>query len=76
MMPHVEGIKMQRKLLRVAQFCEQNPAFSQASMRWLIFNSAANGMDAAGVILRVDRRVLIDVERFHNWVCMRAGVAA
>lgn len=67
---------MHRKLLRVAQFCEQNPAFSQASLRWLIFNSASNGLDELGAILRVDRRVLVDVDRFHDWIARRAGVMA
>lgn len=66
---------MHRKLLRVAQFCEQNPAFSQASMRWLIFNSACNGLDDVGAILRVDRRVLIDPVRFELWIARKAGQA-
>lgn len=65
-----------RNLRRVGQFCKENPAFTDASVRWLIFNSATNGLDDAGAVMRLDRRVFIDVDRFFDWMNKRAGVDA
>ena len=65
-----------RNLRRVGQFCKENPAFSDASIRWLIFNSASNGLDDAGAVMRLDRRVFIDVDRFFDWMAKRSGVSA
>jgi len=55
-----------RRLVNVAQFCEQNPAFSHGSIRWLLFNRQENGLQSA--VVRVGRRVLIDVDRFFEWL--------
>lgn len=69
------------KLLTVRQFSEHHPAFSQASLRSLIFaaqsrNSSrgvipGNGMDAA--IVRIGRKVLIDEVKFFEWVTAQGG---
>jgi len=55
-----------RRLLSVTQFCEQNPAFSHGGLRWLLFHRQQNGLDRA--VVRVGRRVLIDVDKFFTWV--------
>lgn len=70
-----------RKLYTVRQFAEANPAFSEASLRWLIFNSEpkklknchleSNGLAESGAILRNGRRILIDPERFDAWLRSR-----
>jgi len=62
----------------VAQFCNENPAFTQAAMRGLIFKAESrithegtkpgNGLIEAGAIIRIGRRVLIDEARFFEWV--------
>ena len=59
---------MQRNLQRVNQFLEKNPAFTHGQIRWLIFNSAENGLDEAGAIVRMPRRVFIDTDRFFDWL--------
>ena len=59
---------MARNLLRVNQFLEKNPAFTNGQIRWLIFNSENNGLDDAGVIVRMPRRVFIDPDRFFAWL--------
>ena len=58
---------------------EAYPEFPEGGLRHLIFHSEqrknskgedipANGMAEAGVIVRVGRKVLIDVDRFFAWL--------
>lgn len=58
-------------ILTVKQFVEKHPAFPLGGMRYRIFNSAQNGLDESGAIIRDGRRVLIDEERFFEW--LRSG---
>ena len=70
--------KAARAVFTVAQFAERNPAFSQASLRNLIFKAderegatakiSGNGLIEAGALIRIGRKVLIDEERFFDWV--------
>ncbi len=53
-------------LLTVKQVAESSPAFSEASIRWLIFNGESNGF--AEVLVKVGRRVLIDVRKLDEWL--------
>ena len=50
------------KLVTVAQFAEQHPAFTEGSLRWLRFNQAENGFERA--FLSCGRKLLIDVDSF------------
>ena len=62
----------------ISQFCNDNPAFTQAAMRGLIFKAEprithdgtkpGNGLIEAGAIIRIGRRVLIDEAKFFEWV--------
>ncbi len=61
-----EGPTPGRKLVTVDQFCADNPAFTKGSMRWLLFRRDNNGLSRA--ILKVGRRVLIDVDEFFEWI--------
>lgn len=68
--------KSLRLLLTVRQFAEKHPAFSEPSLRNLIFNAfpnssrkvaiAGNGLDMA--ILKVGRKILIDETKFFEWI--------
>lgn len=58
---------MSRNLKSVPQFASQT-AFTPGQLRWWIFNSATNGLDSAGAIVRVGRRVYIDADRFDAWL--------
>ena len=66
----------QRNLQRVNQFLEKNPAFTNGQIRWLIFNSKQNGLDDMGAIVRMPRRIFIDVDRFFDWLDKQQGAAA
>ena len=52
--------------LTVKQASEKYPAFSENSLRWIIFNSKLNG--ATAFIRKVGRKVLIDETGFVSWV--------
>lgn len=58
---------MTRKLQTVAAFADGSP-FTEAQVRWWIFNEATNGMAEAGVIKRIGRRVYLDPVAFDAWV--------
>ncbi len=55
-------------LLTVKQFNQKHPAFPIGGLRHHIFHENQNGMRAAGVIVRNGRRILLDEERFFNWL--------
>lgn len=54
------------QLRTVDQFCQEHPAFTPGGMRWLLFHRQNNGLESA--VVRVGRKVFIDVERFFAWV--------
>jgi hypothetical protein len=55
-------------IVTVKQFAERQPAFTNDSLRSLIFNGDKNGLNASGAIQRIGRRILIIEERFIAWV--------
>jgi len=61
--PHTVGYG---DLRTVRQLASMNPAFSESSLRWLIFRAAQNGLDS--VLFKVGSRVLIDVPGFERWL--------
>jgi len=68
---HAERSKPQQALsisgLRtVRQVSEMNPAFSEAGLRWLIFNSEQNGLDRA--LVKVGSRIFFDLPEFEQWL--------
>lgn len=65
-----------RNLLTVKQFADANPAFTEAGLRWQIFNESTNGLAKSGAILRRGRRVYIDVDRYFAWLDQANGVKA
>lgn len=58
---------MKRELKTVSAFAEDGP-FTEAQVRWWIFNEVHNGMQSCGVTVRIGRRVYIDVGAFARWV--------
>ena len=58
----------QPEFATVAQFAAEEPAFTPASLRWLIFNERENGLADARAIVRIGRKVLIHRERFRAWL--------
>jgi len=52
----------------VPQFSKRHVAFSNGSLRWIIYNSEKNGLDKTGAIIRIGRKLLIDETLFLSWV--------
>ena len=52
--------------LTVRQASEKYPAFTENSLRWIIFNSKLNG--ATSFIRKVGRKVLLDEAGFVGWI--------
>jgi hypothetical protein len=65
-------MEMVAKSLRtVAQLVEELPAFDEPALRRLIFHAESNGLD--GSIVRIGKRVYIDLDGFNEWIEMRRG---
>lgn len=58
---------MKRNLQSVMQLAAASP-FSEAQLRWWIFEASRNGLAAASAIVKIGRRVYIDVDRFEDWI--------
>lgn len=73
-----------RQLRTVKELARRTPAFSEASLRNLIFMAEARetqtgavpGNGLAPAIIRVGRKVLIDEGRFFEWLESKAATAA
>ena len=63
------------KLQTVKQFVKENPAFTAGGIRLQIFNENSNGLKEAGAIIRIGRKVLIDADRYFDWVYNQNQVA-
>jgi|GEM_PF-630838 len=77
-------LQPRRRVATVAQTAATYPVFTQAALRDLIFKAAdrfnskgdhipGNGLAEAGAILRVGRKVLIDLDAFESWLDSRAS---
>lgn len=68
---------MKRNLKSVSAFTETTP-FTTGQIRFWIFDAERNGLANHGAIVRVGRRVYIDVEGFERWIDAQqaAGVSA
>ena len=58
---------MQRNLKTVPNFAADGP-FTEGQIRWFIFNAQSNGLAAAAAVVRVGRRVYLDVDKFETWI--------
>lgn len=60
------------KLFSVSKFAERHSGWTtQAALRALIFAARSNGLEDAGAIVRLNRRVLLDEARFMGWLYAR-----
>ena len=46
-------------------------AFTESSIRWLIFNEKTNGFSCC--VKRIGRKVLIDLDQFEAWIAKQGG---
>ncbi len=59
-------------LRTVAQLADELPAFDEPAIRRLIFNAEELGLGYA--IVRIGRKVFIDINAFNRWLDDRRGV--
>jgi hypothetical protein len=57
---------MNKTYLTVKQMAAKHPAFSEASLRYHIFNERQNGLDKA--LIRVGKKILINEDAFWDWL--------
>lgn len=57
-----------KNLMTVSQFCKANPAFSMGSIRNILFYENINGLKACGATKRLGRKILIDCDKFFEWL--------
>lgn len=60
-------------LRSVRQLAAEVPVFTEASIRWMIFNAPHNGL--APALVRVGDRVFIDRSLFEKWIFSRHQAA-
>ena len=58
---------MKRNLQTVAAVAAAGP-FTQNQLRWWIFCEGQNGLADSGAVVRVGRRVYLDVDAFDRWI--------
>ncbi len=63
-----ERFRLRRRLAKVAEFCSANPAFREKTIRKYILNGNRNGLFAAGAVVKVCGSIMIDVDRFGEWI--------
>lgn len=66
---------MKRNLKTIADFAAGSP-MTEPALRWHVFNADSNGLKAHDAIVRIGRRVYIDVDRFDAWIESQQGQAA
>lgn len=59
------------KLLTVNQFVEEHNFTTHGGMRYLIFNAKENKLEKA--IKRIGRKILIDEQKFFEWINEQNG---
>lgn len=60
-------------LLTVRQLSEQQPGLTVGGIRWDLFHRATNGLEASGAVVRRGRKILIDQERYLEWLVNGRG---
>ncbi len=64
------------KYMTIRQFSAEHAFFTPGSLRSLIFNYQKNGLNEAGAVIRVGRKVLIDESKFFAWIESQSNRAA
>lgn len=63
-------------LKTVNQLVADTPALTHGGLRWDIFNAERNGLQDSGAIIRRGRRILIDEDKYMEWLRDRSQAAA
>jgi hypothetical protein len=54
------------QLLTLKQTVERYPFFTLGGLQWQVFHRNTNGL--AKAVIKMRKRVLIDVDQFENWL--------
>jgi len=52
----------------VQQAANKIPALTESAIRWHLFNRELNGLSKSGAVIKVGRRVLIDLPKYTEWL--------
>lgn len=55
-------------LLTVEQMAAEQPGLSVGGIRWDLFHREKNGLAASGAVIRRGRRLLLDRDRYLDWL--------
>lgn len=55
-------------LFTFKQFITEQKLFTESALRGIIFKRHENGLEQSGAIKRVGRKILIDKNKFFDWV--------
>ncbi len=69
----------ERRLLSVKDFAKKHPSFPEGGLRHMIFRAkarldsrgcqtAGNGLEEIGAVIRLGHKVLLDEQRFFDWI--------
>ena len=58
---------MARNLKSVAAFVADS-TFTEPQVRWWLYNASSNGLNDAKAIVRIGRRIYLDVDGFERWL--------
>lgn len=61
-----------KRLATVKQMSQLYPAFSESSLRWLIFNQKHNGF--ACCVKKVGRKVVISLDEFEKFIDSQGAI--
>ena len=60
---------MNPNLATVRTLAQKYPdVITEGGLRWEIFNEGSNGLKESGAIIRRGRKVLIDTDRYFEWL--------
>jgi hypothetical protein len=58
----------EQPLLSVKEFCVTYPSFKEGGIRHYIFHEHTNGLSKSGGVVRIGKKVMVNVEKFFWWV--------
>lgn len=57
-----------QEILSVKQFCAKHKSIPEGGLRYYIRNKHENGLEEAGVLHYIGRKLLINEEKFFEWL--------
>ena len=55
-------------LYTVTKFSQRHSFITEGGLRFQIFNAKENGLEKAGAIIRIGRRVLVNEKNYFSWI--------